>query len=213
MKKLVFAAATLAACIAVAADAPKPAEAAAAAQAWKPRHVTKKDTKGLDALYKQVDEAYKKGDMDTVASMHDFPVFMLTDNSAGVPSAGDLWSKDQWLSTMKAANENMPKDIKMSRKQKYTFITDSLVFVEETQTATVGKGKPDSWTSGAVLVLKDGKWMFKSGIEGGWGDMMPPPAEKKAEAAPAAAPGTKTADAKPAAAPAPAAKPAPAPAK
>ena len=69
-------------------------------------------------------------------------------------------------------------------------------------------GKAETWVSASIVILKDGKWMFKAGAEGGWGDMPMP--EKKAEAAPAAAPaaGQKAADSKQ-----PAAAPAAAPAK
>lgn len=204
MKNLMLVAALLSSFVALAEDA-KPADAANPMAGWKPKKVTKKDTKGVDALYKASDEAWKKGDLAAAEALHDFPVFMLTDNAAGATSGGE-WSKEQWNQMMKPALENMPKDAKMSRKVKATFVTDSIAFVEETNTMTVGKGKPETWTSASIIVLKDGKWMFKAGAEGGWGDMPMP--EKKAEAAPAPAPGTKTADAKPAAA-----QPAAAPAK
>jgi uncharacterized protein (TIGR02246 family) len=221
MKKLIFAASVLS-CTAWAAEAAKPADAKAAPAAeakpadanamaaWKPKHATKKDTKGIEALYKEVEEAWKKGDVEAAAAHHDFPVFMLTDNAAGVTSGGE-WTKEQFLQTMKPAMENMPKDVKMSTKTKITFISDSIAFVEEDHTMTPAKGKPDSWVSGSFVVLKDGKWLLKGGAEGGWGDMPMP--EKKTEKAAEPAPGTKTADAKPAAAAQPAAQPAAAPAK
>lgn len=178
--------------------------AAPAGGGFKPRHVTKGgDKKGIDELYKTCDELAKKGDWEGMAARVDFPVMMMTDNAAGVPSTS-MWEKAQWLETMKKAGADMPKDMKMAKKQKYTFISDSLAFVEETNDMTMGKVK-DKWTSAAIVELKDGKWMFKGMIEGGWGDAMP--AEKKAEAAPAPSP--KPAEKTPAAAPAPA----PAPAK
>ena len=74
--------------------------------------------------------------------------------------------------------------------------------VEETNDMTMGKVK-DKWTSASLVTLKDGKWMVKAMVEGGWGDAMP--AAKTAEApAPAPKPAEKT----PAAAPAKAADPA-----
>src|SRR5688572_13472770 len=112
MKKLVFAA-TLVSCLAFAGDAPaadKPAADANPMANWKPKKVTKKDTKGIDALYKASDEAWKKGDLAAAEALHDFPIFMFTDNSAGVVSGGE-WNKDQWTQTMKGAMEGM-KDMK-----------------------------------------------------------------------------------------------------
>ena len=208
MKKLVIAI-CFASCVAFAADAPKadakPADANPAV-GWKPKKVTKKDTKGIEAFYKETQAMWMKGDVEGLAAMHDFPVFMLTDNAAGITSGGE-WTKDMFMQAMKPALENMPKDAKIKTTTKPSFVTDSIAFVEENHTMTIGKGKPESWTSASILVLKDGKWMVKGGSEGGWGDMMPAPAEKKAEAAPADK-GTKTADAKQ-----PAAAPAAAPAK
>ncbi len=184
-----------------AADA-KPADAAAMPQ-WKPKAVVKKDTKGIDALYKQMDDLVKKGDVEGLSALYDFPAMMMTDNSAGVVST-DEWTKEKWMGIMKPAIENMPKDMKHSIKTKPTFVTETIAFVEETNTRTIGKAKPESWTTESILVNKDGKWLFKGGAEGSWGDMMAA-SEKKSDAAPAAAPGTKTAAAAPAK-PAPAAK-------
>ena len=206
MKKLLLLTALVSSFAALAEDA-KPADANANPMAnWKPKKVTKKDTKGVDALYKSAEEAWKKGDLAAAEALHDFPVFMLTDNAAGATMGGE-WSKEQWNQMMKPAFEGMSKDTKLTRKWKPTFVTDSIAFVEETNTMTPPKGKAETWTTASIIVLKDGKWMFKAGAEGGWGDMPMP--EKKAEAAPAPAaqPGTKTADAKPAAAQ-PAAQPA-----
>jgi len=211
MKNLVFAA-TLISSLAFAAEPAKadaPADAANPMAGWKPKKVTKKDTKGIDALYKASEEAWQKGDLAAAEALHDFPLYMMTDNAAGVVSSGN-YSKEEWNQMMKPALENMPKDVKMKSTHKPTFVTDSIAFVEETHTMTPPKGKPETWTSASIVILKDGKWMFKTAVEGGWGDMM---GEKKAEAAPAAAPaaqpaGQKTADSK-----APAAAPAAQPAK
>jgi hypothetical protein len=185
MKKLLILAVVACASFAFAEDA-KPADNPMAN--WKPKKVTKKDTKGIDALYKTSDEAWKKGDLAAAEALHDFPVYMMTDNAAGVVSSGE-YSKEQWTQMMKPAMEGM-KDVKMSRKVKPTFVTETIAFVEENNTMTVGKGKPETWTSASIVILKDGKWMFKGGAEGGWGDMM---GEKKTEAAPAQDTGTKTA--------------------
>src|SRR6185436_19905289 len=94
MKKLVFAA-TMLSSLAFAAEPAKAAAPAAAPAAdakpagenpmaaWKPKKVTKKDQKGIDELYKGVEEAWKKGDLAALEAVHDFPVFMLTDDSTG----------------------------------------------------------------------------------------------------------------------------------
>ena len=114
----------------------------------------------------------KKGDMEGAASHVDFPVMMLTDNAAGVPSSV-MFDKAQWLESMKKGMDNMPKDLKLTKKNKITFISDSLAMVEETNDRAMGKVK-EKWTSAALVELRDGKWMFKAMIEGGWGEVVPP---------------------------------------
>ncbi|MBL8956364.1 MAG: DUF4440 domain-containing protein [Myxococcaceae bacterium] len=207
MKNLVLAA-TLLSSLAFAAEPAKadakPAEGANAMAGWKPKKVVKKDTKGIEALYKASEEAHKAGDFAASEALHDFPVFMLTDNAAGVVSGGQ-WSKEDFEKFMKPAFENMPKDVKVTTKTKVTFVTETIAFVEESHTMTAKGAKPESWTSASIVIQKDGKWLFKSGAEGGWGDSM---GEQKTEAAPAAQPAPAAKAEK-----APAAAPAAAPAK
>ncbi|MBS1151393.1 MAG: hypothetical protein H6Q89_3091 [Myxococcaceae bacterium] len=174
-----------------------PAAPAPAAGGFKPRHVTKGgDKKGIEELYKTCEEAMKKGDVDAMAARVDFPVMMMTDNAAGVPSTS-MWEKQQWIDSMKKSFADMPKDMKTAKKTKATFLSDSLAMVEETNEMTMGKVK-DKWTSAAIVELKDGKWMFKGMIEGGWGDMMPPAKAEAPKAEPARTPVKAAEPAKPA---------------
>ncbi|MBL9039404.1 MAG: hypothetical protein JNG84_12875 [Archangium sp.] len=164
------------------------AAAPAAMPMWKPRMVTKAaDKKAVEAMYKSSDEAMKKGDLEAMSAWVDFPVMMGTDNAAGMPS-DSMFTKEMWMSTMKSSMENMPKDMKMTRKTNVHFLTDSLAWVEVDNTMTMGKEKM-AWKSADYVVLKDGKWMVKMMVEGGWGDMMMPAKKDSAPvAAPAAAP-------------------------
>jgi hypothetical protein len=158
------------------ADAMKPADtmkqpAGANAMAqWKAPKVTKEDKKGVDALYKAMDEAWKSGNVEAVAANIDFPVTMATDSSTGATMA-DSWTKEKWVQMMKPAVENMPKDMKMKNTHKTTFISDNMAMAIEEHTMTMGKQK-QSWKSASMLVKKGDKWMVKMMAEGGWGDMM-----------------------------------------
>lgn len=130
---------------------------------FKARSVTKGgDKKGVDALYAACDEALKKGDVEALAARIDFPLTMITDNAAGVPVTLQ-WERQAWLDTMKRS-PLPPKDLKLSRKTKVTFLSDSLAMVEEANAQA-----KDKWLSGAVLQRKDGQWVFKVMVEGGWG--------------------------------------------
>ncbi|GEM_PF-3178739 len=140
---------------------------------FKARAVTKGgDKKGVDALYLACDEALKKGDIDALAARIDFPLTMITDTAAGVPVTLQ-WERQAWVDTMKRS-AGLPKDLKLSKKTKVTFLSDSLAMVEEANEQIIGKAK-DRWLSGAVVQRRDGQWMFKAMIEGGWGELVAAP--------------------------------------
>ena len=137
---------------------------------WKPRKVAneKEDKKGVDALYAAQEAAMKSGDVNAAAANIDFPVFMITDDSKGTPSA-DSFNKERWMAEVGESMKNMPKDMKMTHKRHYEFLTDSLA-IDDT-TMTMGKEKKE-WKAAEFVVNKDGKWMVKTMAEGGWGDMI-----------------------------------------
>lgn len=138
------------------------------------RKVTKEDKKGVEALYKAVEESMKKGDVNAFADLVDFPAIMLSDDSKG-ETKHFLTTREQFVTMMKPMFENMPKDMKVKHKQTPHFLSDDLaVSIEETD-MTMGKIK-GKWKSMSVLTLKDGKWKFKEMAEAGWGDMKVPPA-------------------------------------
>lgn len=138
---------------------------------WKPSKVTKADTKGIEALYKSMRDAMVSGDVEAAAALCDFPVLMVTDNQAGVPTA-EQYTREMWVKEMTPSGPQ-PRDVKMDRKHKATFLSNALAIVEETN-SMMHQGKRQTWKSGAIVINKDGKWLFKSQIEGGWGDVVPP---------------------------------------
>lgn len=144
---------------------------------WKPTKVTKADNKGIEMLYKSMHEAVMKGDAEAAAALCDFPMMMMTDSHAGATYM-EMYTKEMWVKEMAPYMQNMPKDMKVDIKTKPMFMSNNMAFVEESKTMTMGKNK-DSWKGGALVVMKDGKWMYKGQVEGGWGDMM---GKKQAEA-------------------------------
>jgi hypothetical protein len=139
------------------------------------RPVKKEDKKGVDELYKAMDEHMKKGDAEAAADLVDFPVIMLSDDSTGAAKYFSA-TRDQWVAMMKPFVTNMPKDLKMTHfKHSATFLSDTLAVVVEENGMSMGKTK-GKWKSASIVTLKDGKWKFKEMAEAGWGDMPPPPA-------------------------------------
>jgi hypothetical protein len=146
------------------------------------RKVTKEDKKGVDELFKAAEEGWKKGDVNALADLVDFPVIMLSDDSKGEVKHFAA-TRDQWVGMMQSMVTGMPKDMKMKSKHSAHFLSDDLAVAIEEISMTMGKVK-GSWKSMSVLTLRDGKWKFKEMAEAGWGDMKPPPGATTATTAP-----------------------------
>ena len=140
---------------------------------WVPRKVTNEQAtrKEIQAFFKAMDQASRKGDMQTALSLVDFPVLMVTDSSKGEVSAGEF-SMEQYQEMMAPFFEKpMPKEMHPTHKPTIFVLTDSLATVVDDWTMTMG-GKKVSGKSAMHLVKVDGKWRAKTMVEGGWGDMM-----------------------------------------
>ena len=184
---------TLAALVLFAAPAPadKPADKAAPAAAapamdWSkagPASRKVKDEKAVkkevDAFFKELDDLDKKHDMEGMLTRIDFPVFMVTDDSKSEATAKP-YTKDEYVAEMKPFWDNLPKDMSTTHKRTVTFLSDALADVVDDWTMTMGKQKV-SGRSTELLVKHEGKWMFKTMVEAGWGDME----KEKQKAAPA----------------------------
>ena len=194
--------------------APAPAAAAAAPAAMAAMDITKvgaaarkptdekKSKKEIEETYKKMAAAEAKGEM--TLDMHDFPLFMVTDDSMGKIEAM-MVSKEDYVKMMAPMMANMPKDMKTMHKPMVSVMSDSMATVVDDFTVTSGKVK-FSGRNTAMMVKVDGNWKFKSMAEAGWGQsMMPMPAETKTAPAPAAAAAPAPAAKTPASAPAPAA--------
>ena len=126
---------------------------------------TKKD---VDAFFKEEDALMKKRDFDGMLARMDFPVYMLTDDSKGVPMA-KLYTREEYVKEMKGFWDNMPKDMKVTHKPTVTVLSDSLVSVTDDFNMQMG-GKKMSGRNQAFLVKRDGQWKWKQMAEAGWGD-------------------------------------------
>lgn len=183
MMKLALAACCCLSLSALAADkmaapaAPAKTAEVKAPMTFTPRKVTTEDKKGIEAMYAAHEAACMKGEWETAAASVDFPIYMVTDNAKGEVWAAN-WDRKQWIDDMTASMNAMPKDAKMKHDRKYTFLTNEMAMVSDTVTGTMGS-KKETWKSAGLVVKKDGKWMMKSMIEGGWGDM---PSAKPREA-------------------------------
>lgn len=193
MKKLALVGAVVSA-IAFAAD--KPAMDAKAMggmmEGWTPRKVTKEDKKAVtDTLEAMHNKMMAGGTMDDMMAGMDFPVIMMTDDKDGnvmMTTVDAAQYKKMMEPSMKAMAENKEMHDQMAKmpkpKMDVFFVTDSMALVDAKMMMPMGKDKMEV-RNNHIMVLKDGKWMVKGMIEGGWGDMAKKQMEemKKAEMA------------------------------
>lgn len=145
---------------------------------WQPPKVRaeQKDKKEILAVFRKMDAAGKKADLEAAVALVDFPVLMVTDDSKGESQAA-AWTREQWTEVMKPFYAK-PMDARMTHSQSIFMVTDSLAAATDSWTMTMG-GKTTSGRNATLLVRKGGEWRIKAMMEGGWGDM-PMPAQEKA---------------------------------
>ena len=137
---------------------------------------------GDPGALKVMEQAGKKGDLAAAAATIDFPVLMVTDDSKGQASA-ESWSREQWVKVMEPMYAK-PMEGKMTHQPVIFLASDSLATLNDVVTMTMGK-KSITARNTTILVRKDGQWLVKAMMEGGWGDMMAGPPPEAAAAEPA----------------------------
>jgi hypothetical protein len=126
-------------------------------------------SKEVSDFFKQEEEIMKRGDFNAVLARVDFPVFMATDDSRGMPSAKE-YGREEYMQMMRPFFESMPKDIKVTHKPNVTVLSDSMASIVDDFTMNTGKQKLSGRSIG-LLVKRDGQWKWKAMAEPGWGDM------------------------------------------
>jgi uncharacterized protein (TIGR02246 family) len=177
MRKLVLVSLLLSSSLALAGEKPAPADPMAG---WTPKKAMKEgqDRKEIAALIRAMDAAGRKGDLAAAAALVDFPVLMVTDDSKGEGSAVE-WSREQWTQVMEPFYKQ-PMTGKVTHKPIIFLASDSLATLNDTVTLVMGKKAMTSRNT-TLLIRKNGKWLVKSMMEGGWGDMMAQPQQAAAE--------------------------------
>lgn len=125
--------------------------------------------KEIQAFFREEEALMKKGDFEGSVARHDFPIYMMTDDSKGMPM-GQVYERDAFVAEMKPFWDNMPKDLRYTHKPTITVLSDSLVSVTDDFTMHQGKQSLRG-RNATILVKRDGKWMWKAMTEAGWGDM------------------------------------------
>jgi uncharacterized protein (TIGR02246 family) len=140
---------------------------------WTPPKVKNeaKDRKEIMAVFKAMETAGRKGDLEAAAALVDFPVMMMTDDSKG-QGMGAAWTREQWVEVMRPFYEKPMKDMKITHKPTVFLLSDSLASVDDVCTMSMGGKTVVSRNSTFLVRASDGQWKVKAMAEGGWGDMM-----------------------------------------
>ncbi len=172
---------TLAACVAgwilagwaMAQDKPAPPDMRNVGPLTRQPKKAQQDKMELKTFFKQWDGVGKKGDVNAMADMIDFPVTMITDDSKGNIKV-EQWNRDQWIGVMKPFMDPAHmKDAKWTSKENCFLLSDDLASCEADVAIQMGKMK-GKYNAHSILTRKDGKWKVKEMMEAGWGDMPAP---------------------------------------
>lgn len=124
--------------------------------------------KEVEAWVKEGDAIMKRRDFEADIARADFPIYMATDDSKGIPVA-ETYDRQKYTEMMKPMFEQMPADTQMNHKLDITVLSDSLVSFTDDYTMTMG-GKKLPGRNNGLLVKRDGQWKWKAFFEAGWGD-------------------------------------------
>jgi hypothetical protein len=148
-------------------------------EGWTPRKVTKEDKKAItDAMEAMHKEMMSGASIDAMMSKYySFPVFMLTDDSAGVAMT-NMATAEQWKKMMepmfKGMAENKEMQAQMAKMPKpktdVFYLTDTMVLTTSKMMMPMGKEKMEA-RNAMILINDGGTWKVKGQMEGGWGDM------------------------------------------
>lgn len=172
MKRLLLAMLLVPATLALAAEEKKAVPSDDPMAGWIPPKVRNeaKDKQEIQALFRAMEAAGKKGDLDAAIALVDFPVMMMTDDTKG-DAMGEPWSRERWIQVMKPFYDKPMKDTKVTHKPTIFLLSDSLASVDDVCTMTTG-GRTLTTHNSMFVIRRDGKWLVKAMAEGGWGDMM-----------------------------------------
>lgn len=135
--------------------------------AWAPSKITRRDTRGLDALAREMEHAWQERHLDDAAAVMDFPIVMVTDDGKGLTTS-ESWTRERWLRvTGDFINALDPAAKLTTRQRTYHFVTDRLATIQE-ERRWASASRTIRWRTVYVCVLKESGWRVTSIIEGGW---------------------------------------------
>ena len=127
-----------------------------------------KTKKEVQAFLKEEDDIMKRRDFQASVARVDFPVFMVTDDSKGVPKS-EAYDQQKYTEMMRPMMEQGPEATNIKHNYDLTVLSDSLVSFSDDYTLTMEGKKRNGRSSGLLIKTNDG-WKWKAYFEPGWGD-------------------------------------------
>jgi hypothetical protein len=133
---------------------------------------TEQDKESVAAWFTEYDGHAAANDVAKMADMAMFPLSVVSDDADGNGVAGQ-WTREQFVEGMNAALGGA-SDVKMESVRTPHFLTKDLVVVITEATVTY-EGGSRQMRYADLLVKSQGRWVFQTMVQGGWGDMLKTP--------------------------------------
>ncbi|WP_163508624.1 DUF4440 domain-containing protein [Fodinicola acaciae] len=125
------------------------------------------DIASVEAWFADYDKMAARGDAAASADVAMFPLNVVSDGPSGNGSAAQ-WDRETYLATM---SQVIAGGTTMDSTREPIFLTGNLVVVITNATFTTGD-QVQRVRYADVLVRRDGRWLFQTMIQGGWGDYL-----------------------------------------
>jgi hypothetical protein len=119
-------------------------------------------------LFNAAADAWRKEDVQALMTLYDLPTYAGTDNAAGVYQAIQC-DGEQLRAILTAMMRAERKDVSRVERRTPHFLSDSIAMVLVETSVTRNGDALGSYTSAILVIKKDGRWRFKSGVQAGHG--------------------------------------------
>lgn len=142
-------------------------EAVAASSGFQP---SAEDIASVEAWFAEYDAHAVNADVERMADMAMFPLNVVSDSDESGNGGAAQQTRQQFVEGMSQVMGD-PGELKMESRRTPIFLTKQLVLVISDATFTTPAGSQQARYAD-LLVKRDGKWLFQTMVQGGWGDQL-----------------------------------------
>lgn len=128
------------------------------------------DIASVEAWFAEYDAHVAQGNIERMADMALFPLNIVSDDDQTGNGAAAQQSREEFIQSMSQVVGD-PSGLEMKSERTPVFLTKQLVLVITNATFTVaGQSQPVRYAD--LLVKRDGRWLFQTMVQGGWGSQL-----------------------------------------